>query len=73
MRIFALLLLCCLSIVAFRSQNTNAAQCSSTVSSPTNPTKNFLFQTADGGETWKDLSQGLPEKFMANSAFAQDG
>ncbi len=73
MRIFALLLLSCLAIVAFRRQEKNVPQCSSAINSPANQTKNILFQSADAGTTWSDLSQGLPENFMANSAFAQNG
>ncbi len=72
MRIFAFLSLSCLAIVAFRSQNSGIPQSSSHLSHPVGQAKNILFQTADGGETWNDMSLGLPEKFVANSAFAQD-
>jgi hypothetical protein len=73
MRIFALLLLSCLTIVAFRSKRPDLPQCSAATDSPANHTENILFQTADGGKTWKDVSLGLPNKFVANSAFTQNG
>ena len=33
----------------------------------------IIYQSTDGGNTWKDVSAGLPLKFVPNNVFAGDG
>jgi len=33
---------------------------------------NIIFKSADGGQTWQDISEGLPEKTPAGNFFAND-
>ncbi len=34
------------------------------------PATNIVFQSADGGQTWQDISAGLPQKFSVGRVFA---
>ena len=33
---------------------------------------NIIFKSADGGQTWQDISEGLPEKTQGDDFFAND-
>jgi photosystem II stability/assembly factor-like uncharacterized protein len=33
---------------------------------------NIIFKSADGGRTWQDISEGLPEKLQGDDFFAND-
>ncbi len=35
--------------------------------------ENIVFQSADGGQTWQDISSGLPKNLQAEGLFAKDG
>ncbi len=37
------------------------------------PAANIIFQSADGGQTWQDISAGLPAGLQAEGFFAGDG
>ena len=73
MRIFAFLIVC-LSLAAYGAQKTSSAPTTvcATAEAP-GPATNILFQSADGGKTWQDLSRGLPEKLVVNCVFSRDG
>lgn len=34
--------------------------------------KNIVFKSTDGGQTWQDISEGLPENFKENGFYAND-
>ncbi|HNR07757.1 MAG TPA: exo-alpha-sialidase [Saprospiraceae bacterium] len=34
--------------------------------------KNIIFKSTDGGQTWQDISEGLPENFKENGFYAND-
>lgn len=72
MRILAFLLLP-LSIAAYLNQKTNPLHAQKQVAGPTGSATNILFQSADGGKTWQDISQGLPEKLQVNCVLSQGG
>ena len=36
------------------------------------PAANIIFQSADGGQTWQDISAGLPEDLQAGGFFTDD-
>ncbi len=48
------------------SSNTAKAECVKPVAN------NIIFQSADGGQTWQDISAGLPEGLQAQRFFASD-
>jgi photosystem II stability/assembly factor-like uncharacterized protein len=62
------------SLVAYMAQPnkqlpSSTGQCSP---EPSCQTQKLLFQSTDGGESWQDLSHGLPEKADIGVAFAYD-
>lgn len=70
MRTLALILLG-LGVVAYKSLPVSAVQ--APVEAPAEHASDLILQSADGGTTWQDLSQGLPEKLVVTQIFAQDG
>lgn len=72
MRIFAFLLLC-LSMSAFQGRETISPDALQLAAAPNGQAANILFESADGGQTWQDLSPGLPANLKVHCIFAQNG
>ncbi|MEO6040068.1 MAG: hypothetical protein ABIQ93_16765 [Saprospiraceae bacterium] len=72
MRSFALLLLF-LSAAAYRGLTTDSPQVQVVAACSKGQATDILFESADGGKTWQDLSLGLPENLTVNCVFTQDG
>ncbi|MEO6102868.1 MAG: YCF48-related protein, partial [Pseudoxanthomonas sp.] len=73
MRFIALLLLP-LTIAAYRGlKNEPPVLPSQATVLPATPSTNIVYQSADGGRTWQDLSQGLPQNLLVKHAFSQGG
>lgn len=72
MRIFALSLVC-LFIAAYRGQQTRSPRTAALAACSKEQAPSILSQSTDGGMTWQNLGQGLPDSLQTNYVFAQDG
>ncbi len=73
MRYFVLLVLV-LSLAAYRNLKTDLPHTPTIAASVAgDQTTNILFQSADGGQTWQDLSKGLPKDLIVNCIFTGNG
>lgn len=78
MQFLTLTLLSCLLNVYFADQSpTTQAHVSASIATKSisinevkNTPTNFILQSTDGGRTWQDISQGLPEKIQPEDFFA---
>ncbi len=52
---------------------TSTAVCSKGMAKATPGAANIVFKSADGGQTWQDISAGLPEGLFPETFFAGDG
>jgi photosystem II stability/assembly factor-like uncharacterized protein len=78
---FLLLTLLCLILNAFSSETASEYPPSSPTTVLSNPTStdvvepeatNIIFQSRDGGQTWQDISHGLPEREQPDGFFASE-
>lgn len=71
---YLVLLALVLSLAAYRGLKTDAPLPPTVAAAVSgNQTANILFQSADGGQTWQDLSKGLPKDLLVNCIFSGNG